>query len=67
MMRTDDVMALREHFPEAPEWVTERDWSLREARNAMIKRRLLMPQTAPITAERALGNALYRKLKGDTR
>jgi hypothetical protein len=66
-MQVDDVLALREHFPEAPAWVTDRDWSLADARRAMIKRRLLMPQTAPMTAERALGNALFRKLKGDTR
>lgn len=66
-MQVDDVLALREYFPEAPEWVTERDWSLAEARRAMIKRRLLMPASAPMTAERALGNALFRKMKGDTR
>jgi hypothetical protein len=66
-MREEDVLMLKEHFPEAPAWVTDRDWSLAEARNAMIKRRLLMPATAPMTPERALANSLFRKLKGDTR
>jgi hypothetical protein len=33
----------------------------------MIARRRLMPATAPMTAERALANSLFRKLKGDTR
>jgi hypothetical protein len=33
----------------------------------MIARRREFPSTAPMTAERALANALFRKLKGDTR
>ena len=66
-MRETDVAKLLEHFPEAPAWVTERDWSLRDARNAMIARRREFPATAPMTPERALANALFRKLKGDTR
>jgi hypothetical protein len=66
-MKERDIAALQEDFPEAPNWVTERDWSLREARNAMLARRRLLPATAPMTAERALANSLFRKLKGDTR
>ena len=66
-MNKADVAALLETFPEAPTWVTERDWSLRQARNGMLARRRLLPATAPMTAERALANALFRKLKGDTR
>jgi hypothetical protein len=62
-----DVAALLETFPEAPTWVTERDWSLSDARNAMLARRREFPATAPMTAERALANSLFRKLKGDTR
>jgi hypothetical protein len=62
-----DAAALRETFPEAPTWVTERDWSLRDARNAMLARRRLLPATGPMTPERALANSLFRKLKGDTR
>ena len=65
-MNERDVAALREDFPEAPAWVTERNWTLRGARNAMIKRRLLDPRSAPMTAERALANALFGKLKGNT-
>ena len=67
LMSREDVAALLRDFPEAPSWVTDRDWSLADARNAMIKRRLLMPATAPMTPERALANSLFRKLKGDTR
>jgi hypothetical protein len=62
-----DAAALREDFPEAPAWVVERDWSLRDARNAMLARRRLLPASAPMTPERALANNLFRKLKGDTR
>jgi hypothetical protein len=66
-VRREDAVELLRDFPEAPAWVTERDWSLREARNAMLARRREFPATAPMTAERALANSLFRKLKGDTR
>jgi hypothetical protein len=58
-----DVEALWEHFPEAPLWVTRRDWSLAEARRAMIKRRLLFPATTPLNAEAALARELFRIMK----
>ncbi len=64
-MTREDVLELLRDFPESPQWVVERDWTLKDARNAMIKRRLLLPQTAPVTRERQLANALFRKLKGD--
>jgi hypothetical protein len=67
LMSREDVLELLRDFPEAPAWITERSWTLKDARNAMIKRRLLMPATAPMTRDRALANALFRKLKGDTR
>lgn len=66
-MNKADVAALLEIFPEAPTWGTARNWTLKDARNAMIARRREFPSTAPMTAERALANALFRKLKGDTR
>jgi hypothetical protein len=62
-MNTRDVESLWEDFPEAPAWVTRRDWTLAEARCAMIKRRLLFPETAPVTAERALERELFRIMK----
>ena len=62
-MRSEDITALWEDFSEAPPWVTRRDWSLAEARNAMIKRRLLFPATTPINAERALERELFRIMK----
>jgi hypothetical protein len=58
-----DIEALWEHFPEAPAWVTRRDWSLRDARNAMIKRRLLFPATTPLSPEAALARELFRIMK----
>ena len=66
-MNRADAAALLETFPEAPTWVVERDWSLRDARKATLARRREFPATAPMTAERALANSLLRKLKGDTR
>jgi hypothetical protein len=62
-MRNEDIAALWEHFPEAPPWVTRRDWSLAAARNAMIERRRLFPATTPVNAERALERELFRIMK----
>lgn len=63
-MRTDDVMRLREDFPEAPEWITERDWSLASARSAMVKLRLRTAESTGLaTRERGRAAELHRILK----
>jgi hypothetical protein len=63
-MRVDDVLALREHFPEAPAWVVERDWSLAAARNAMVKLRLTdVASVGLATSERGRAAELHRILK----
>jgi hypothetical protein len=63
-VRVDEVLALREHFPEAPEWVTERDWSLADARNAMVKLRLREAESTGLAfRERGRATELLRILK----
>lgn len=63
-MRVDDVLALRETFPEAPEWVTERDWSLAAARRAMVSLRLSAAESTGLaTSERGRAAELHRILK----
>jgi hypothetical protein len=67
-MTPDDRAALLRDFEEAPPWVLDRDWSLAEARNAMILRRRTFPATVPLSAERKLSLELFRIMKhGGTR
>lgn len=39
-MTEQDIIALKNEFPETPKWILTRDWSLDEARDTMQLRRI---------------------------
>ncbi len=63
-MKPNDIVELLRSFPESPQWVLDRDWSLKDARNVMIERRRVFPGTAPMTREQRLASELNARLKG---